>query len=61
MKAPMFVLTKSEQRVVILIVLALLGGAFAIRYRHTQASSPTIKEAPINPAKASEKPVEADD
>jgi hypothetical protein len=39
MKAPLFKLTKPEQRVVIFILLALLAGAFVKHYRETHSNS----------------------
>jgi hypothetical protein len=49
MKTPqhIFALTKSEQRVVILILLALLAGAIAMHYREKQShvSTPAADHA----------------
>jgi hypothetical protein len=42
MKLGIFTLTKSEQRVVILVVLALLIAAF-VRYRREVSTHPTMK------------------
>jgi len=51
MKTPqhIFALTKSEQRVVILILLALLAGAIAMHYREKQSHI-------SNPARATTQP-----
>jgi len=58
MKTPqhIFALTKSEQRVVILILLALLAGAIAMHYREKQShistpaadhATPTVSTTPV--------------
>jgi hypothetical protein len=48
-----FVLTKGEQRVVILILLALLAGAVAMRYRETRSHiatpAPTTTQSSASP------------
>jgi len=48
MKAPMFMLTKHEQRVVIFIVMLLVAAAMANRYRDIHARIAPTKEQPVN-------------
>jgi hypothetical protein len=51
MKAGVFMLTKSEQRVVILVVVALLGAAFVRYWREETNSHPApnrIEETNVN-------------
>jgi hypothetical protein len=52
MKTPqhIFVLTKSEQRVVILILLALLAGTIAMHYREKHSHISTPAAAPVQPS-----------
>jgi hypothetical protein len=49
-----FALTKGEQRVVILILLALLAGAVAMRYRETRSHVTTPALAPAQPSASPE-------
>ena len=58
MKAPIFSLTKNEQRVVIAVVMALLVGAF-VRYWRA-ANSPIAREKPM-PAQATITPIPSPD
>ena len=58
MKAPIFALTKNEQRVVIAVLMALLIAAFA-RY-WTGVNSPMAREKPV-PAQATVTPVPTPD
>jgi hypothetical protein len=52
--AGMFALTKSEQRVVIVLVLGLLIGTFAVHYRNLRS------RLPATPAPASASPTVAE-
>ena len=69
MKLPLeiFMLTKREQRVVIVIVMALLAGTIAMRYRdarsHVSSSASTTAQgtAPPSPPPAEESRVPPDD
>jgi hypothetical protein len=58
MKAPIFSLTKNEQRVVIAVVMALLVGAF-VRYWRA-ANSPIAREKSV-PAQVTITPVPSPD
>jgi predicted metal-binding membrane protein len=58
MKAPIFALTKNEQRVVIAVLMVLLIAAFA-RYWHA-TNSPMAREKPA-PAQATMTPVPSPD
>ena len=48
MKASVIVLTKREQRVVIIIMIALIAGALASRYRNVHPPIPSTKNAPVS-------------
>lgn len=58
MKAPIFALTKNEQRVVIAVLMALLIAAFARYWR--AANSPIGREKPM-PAQTTVTPVPSPD
>jgi hypothetical protein len=67
MKTPphIFALTKSEQRVVILILLALLAGTIAMHYRekHSRISTPAADHpaAPVSRTPATHEQATPDD
>ncbi|MEY2486085.1 MAG: hypothetical protein QOH39_1733 [Verrucomicrobiota bacterium] len=47
MKAPMFMLTKHEQRIVIFIMMVLVAAAMANRYRDMHPRIAPTKEQPV--------------